>query len=210
MSTPTQFSHKFKFTWHTNWDKPCRVCKSLNGKTFLGTSIYEGILYDPIWGNIWDIYNDTPLTHPHCKCYLEVTYEATLEELLKPSITGENDPFKEFGIMTSNIKEMKQDIQDFERDLSKAQNRISNTKIELVTYMQLLHQAGLPPQIQKAIEIITKAKMTSEQATRAMYALLAASAAGGPAAWAFAIATTGIAVLGAYSTASSVMDLGGT
>ena len=210
MSSPIKFDHKFKFTWHTNWDKPCHVCKSLNGNTYLGTNISEGVLYDPIWGNIWDLYNDMPLTHPHCKCYLEVTYESTLEDLLLEKKDGRPDPFEEFKIMTSNIKQMKQDLQDFDRDLAKAQNRLSNTKAELIAYIQLLQRMGLPPQVEKGIQIFVKAKMTSEQATRALYALQAASLAGGPAAWAFAIATTGLAVLGAYSTASSVMELGGS
>jgi len=211
MSEDINFDHRFTFTWHTNWLEPCRKCQSLNGKRFEGTSVFDGILYDPIWGNVWDIFNDLPLTHPNCKCYLEVTYEATLEELLFPSQdTSSIDVFKEFGIMTSNIKEMQKDIKEFEQDLSRAQSRLSNTRIELMTYLQLLQRMGLPPQVEKAITVMVKARLTSEQAARALYALQAASIAGGPAAWAFAAATTGLAALGAFSTASSVMELGGT
>jgi hypothetical protein len=231
MSDIPTFDHRFKFTWHTNWLEPCRKCQGLNGKTFDGTSVYEGALYDPIWGDVWDITTDTSMAHPNCKCFLEVTYEATIEELLHPSkvttfirdgetVTTARDiatgrftslnPFQEFGIMTSNIKEMKEDIKSFEKDLARADSRISNTRMELMTYMQLLQRMGLPPQVEKAISVMVKARMVSEQATRAFYALQAATLTGGPAAWAFAIATTGVAVLGGYSTASSVMELGGT
>ncbi len=231
MSEDMKFDHRFTFIWHTNWIEPCRKCQSLNGKHFEGTTIYHGVLYDPIWGDVWDITNDIPLTHPNCKCYLEVIYESTLEELLNPSkietftrggetVTVARDvstgrftalnPFQEFGIMTSNIKEMQKDIQEFEQDLARAQNRISNTRIELITYLQLLQRMGLPPQVEQAITVMVKARLTSEQAARALYALEAASIAGGPAAWAFAAATTGLAALGAFSTVTSVMDLGGT
>jgi len=206
MSENIKFDHRFKFTFHTSWAEPCRKCQGLNGQHFEGTSVFDGILYDPIWGNVWDIYNDVPLTHPNCKCYLEVTYESTMEELLGIESSG----YEEFQIMTSNIKEMQKDIVEFERDLGRAQNRLSNTRIELMTYLQLLQRMGLPPQVEKAITVMVKARLTSEQAARALYALQAASIAGGPAAWAFAAATTGLAALGAFSTATSVMELGGT
>jgi hypothetical protein len=231
MNDGFQFNHQFSFTFHTSWMEPCKKCQALNGRTWHGNELFQGVIYDPIWGDVWDLESDFPLTHPNCKCYLEVTYEATLEELLHPSkietfnrsgssVTVARDietgqfaainPFQEFGIMTSNIKEMKADINAFEQDLGRAQNRLSNTRMELITYMQLLQRMGLPPQVEKAISIMVKARMTSEQAVRALYALEAASISGGPAAWAFAIATTGVAVLGGYSTAASIMDLGGT
>lgn len=190
--------------------------------------IYQHVLWHPIWGDIWDLDNDEPLTHPNCKCYLEVTYEATLEELLFPSevttfnrtgktvttarstTTGQftqTNPFQEFGIMTSNIKEMKEEITSFERDLAKAQNRIENTKYQLLTYLQLLQKSGLPPEIDKAITILVRAKMTAEQAQRALYLLMAAS---GPTGWAMALASIGITAISAAGTANAAMEVGGT
>lgn len=207
MSDLFKFDHRFSFVWHTTWSEPCEKCLHLDGTTWDNVSLFDNILYDPIWGDIWDLNNDLPLTHPNCKCYLEVRYESSLEELLniQPS------KFEEFKIMTSNIKEMKEDIADFEKDLARAEGRIENVRAQLTAYLLLLQRAGLPPEIEKAISIIVRAKMTVEQTTRALYLLMAAS---GPWGWALAAATTGISLVGAYGVAEStrdlVMDLGGT
>lgn len=109
--------------------------------------------------------------------------------------------------MTSNIREMKEEIAGFEQDLARAQNRIENTKYQLLAYLQLLQKMGLPPDIEKAITIMVRAKMTTEQAQRALYLLMAAS---GPAGWAMALASLGITVASATGTASAAMEIGGT
>jgi hypothetical protein len=219
-----EFDHRFKFTFHTSWMEPCNKCRTLNGRTFEGTSIYAGTLWDPVWGDIWDIENDLPLTHPNCKCYLEVTYESDLDELLHPSIVGtierggakvtvardiatgrftKINPFQEFGIMTSNIKEMKAEIADFERDLARASSRIENTKFQLMTYLTLLNQLGLPPEVDKVISILVRVRMTFELTTRAAYLMMVAT---GPAGWAMAGASAGISLVSFYGVA---VELGG-
>jgi hypothetical protein len=224
-----QFNHHFKFVFHTTWIDACHVCAALDGQTFTDQDLFQHTLWSPIWGDIWDLDNDLPLTHPNCKCRLEVIYESTLDELLLPSktdiITRNNatqtvardmrtgqftknvDVFQEFKIMSSNIKEMKAEIGAFERDLARAENRIENTKFQLMTYMQLLQKAGLPPDIERAINVLVRAKMTAEQAQRAIYLLMAAS---GPAGWAMALASLGITVISGAGTMSAAMEIGGT
>jgi hypothetical protein len=206
---PMQFDHRFSFVWHTTWTEPCEKCRHLDGKVWTGQSLYQNILYDPFWGDIWDLNNDLPLTHTNCKCVLEVRYEATLEELLLNK-TDKNG-YEDFKIMTSNIKEMKADIAEFEKDLDRAQNKITNTRAMLLTYMELLRKAGLPPEVDKGLMILLRAKMVMDEARVAAYLLMAAS---GPLGWAMAAAQTGIVVAGVMSTASAtqdlVMDLGGT
>jgi hypothetical protein len=64
---------KFIFTWITVGGCPCKKCLSLNGKTWADQSIYNPVLVDDLWGPIWDLQNDLPLTHPHCQCFLEVS-----------------------------------------------------------------------------------------------------------------------------------------
>lgn len=204
-----QFNHKYSFTWHTGWLEPCKKCASLDGQVFTDQDLFQHALYSPIWGDLWDLDNDLPLTHPNCKCYLDVQYDATLDELLLQKM--DKSGYEDFKIMTSNIKEMKTEIADFERDLSRAQSRIENTKYQLLTYLTLLQRAGLPPDIEKAIGIIVRARMTIEQTQRALYLLLAAS---GPAGWLMALASAGVAVYGFGSTVQAtqdlVMDIGGT
>ncbi len=113
--------------------------------------------------------------------------------------------------MTSNIKEMKADIKDFENDLNRASSKIENSRAQLITYLMLLQRAGLPPEVEKAISILVRARMTAEMATRAMYLMMAAS---GPMGWALALASGGVAVMGgmgiAQSTQDLAMDIGGT
>jgi hypothetical protein len=208
--SPIVFNHQFRFIWHTHWshiEDINEICSRLDGQVFTTQSLYQNILYDPIWGDLWDLENDVPLTHPNCKCHLEVIYDSTLEELLKI----EPDGYEDFKIMTSNIKEMKADVEDFERSLDRANNKIENTRAQLITYLILLQKAGLPPEVDKAINIIVRARMTAEQATRALYLLMAAS---GPEGWLMALASASVAAIGAVGTASAtqdmVMNLGGT
>lgn len=197
---PVQFNHKFTFIWHTTWIKPCEKCLRLNGKSWQGQTLYQHVLWDDFEGPIWDLDNDLPLTHPNCKCILEVQYDATLEELLKIEPSG----FEDFQIMTSNIKEMEKDIEDFERSLERANGRLENTRAQLITYMMLLRRMHLPPDVERFISVMIRARMTAEMATRSAYLMMAAS---GPMGWLMAIASAGVAVIGVSDIA---MDLGGT
>lgn len=199
MSEPVKFDHRFRFTWHTTWMEPCPKCRRLNGRVWEGQDLYQHVLWDQFEGDIWDLDNDMPLTHPNCKCVLEVEYTASLEELLKIEPSG----YEDFQIMTSNIQEMKRDLDDFDKALNRASDRIENTRSALITYMLLLRKMHLPPDVEKAISILVRARMVAEQATRAAYLLMAAS---GPWGWALAVATAGVAVIG---TSDIIMDLGG-
>ncbi len=224
MSETFQFNHKFTFVWHTTWMNPCPRCQSLNGRVFTDQDLFQHTLWDPIYGDLWDLDNDFPLIHPNCKCVLEVQYTSSIDDLLFPTetdtftrggepytatrstVTGQfakADPLKEFGIMSSNIKEMKAELDDFDRDLQRAQGRIESTRAQLITYMLLLNRLGLPPEIDRAINLLIRFRMTAELASRAAYLLMAAS---GPWGWAMAAATTGVAVIGGVSI---VADLSG-
>jgi hypothetical protein len=121
--------------------------------------------------------------------------------------TQNKDVFTEFKIMSSNIKQMKADIAEFERDLARTENRIESTRYQLLAYIQLLQKSGLPPEVDKAISVMVRAKMTAEQAQRAFYLMLAAS---GPTGWAMALASAGIATISLTGTVDAAMEIGGT
>ena len=61
--------------WHALGDA-CPECANLSGRIFEGQNIWQDTLWDPIWGDIWDMNIDMPLTHggtgAHCRCQLEV------------------------------------------------------------------------------------------------------------------------------------------
>lgn len=65
----------FTFMWHSLSDA-CPQCANLNGRIWEGQSIYQDTLWDPIWGDIWDLNIDMSLTHGgtgvYCRCQLEV------------------------------------------------------------------------------------------------------------------------------------------
>lgn len=199
---PFRFNHKFTFIWHTTWLNPCPKCQRLNGRAWTSQSLYQHVLWDEIEGDLWDLDNDIPLTHPNCKCVLEVQYTASLEELLNL----EGSEFEAFQIMTSNIRDMKRELDDFDKDLQRVQSRVENTRTQMRTYLILLNNMGLPPEAEKVISLLTRTEITAQQTIRAMYLLQAATLAGGPMAWGIALATTGVALLG-YT--GIVMDLGG-
>jgi len=207
-TSSTIHDHKYTFVWHTLPDeRSCEVCRALDGKTWTDQNLFANVLYDSIWGNVWDLENDMPLTHggegTNCRCNLEVQYNSSLEELL--GLEKDTQLWGEFRVLTSNVKEMREDIRQFEVDLKRAENRIDSTRAQLITYMLLLRKMHLPPEVEKAINIMVRARMVSEQASRAMNLLMAATLAGGPVAWAFALASMGIAVIG---SADIAMDLG--
>jgi hypothetical protein len=74
----------YSFMWHALQDA-CPECRQLNGRIFEGQNIYQNTLWDPIWGDIWDMNIDMPLTHggtgAHCRCQLEVQCHFDWEKL---------------------------------------------------------------------------------------------------------------------------------
>jgi hypothetical protein len=79
----------YTFMWHALMDA-CPECRQLNGRVFEGQNIWQNTLWDPFWGDIWDLNIDMPLTHggtgAHCRCQLEVQAHfdwAKIEELNK-------------------------------------------------------------------------------------------------------------------------------
>jgi hypothetical protein len=89
----------FTFMWHALNDA-CPECANLNGRIFEGQNIYQDTLWDPIWGDVWDMNIDMPLTHggtgAHCRCQLEVQAHfdwAKLEETGQlPNVLNMEEP----------------------------------------------------------------------------------------------------------------------
>jgi len=62
---------EYVFMWHALSDA-CPVCRGLNGREWRDQDIFQDVLWDPFYGDIWDLNRDIPLTHPNCRCQLEV------------------------------------------------------------------------------------------------------------------------------------------
>jgi len=108
--------------------------------------------------------------------------------------------------MPSNIKEIREDIQQFEKDLDRFDRRLENTRLMLIQSMLLLRRMNLPPDIERAISTLVRARMVAEQWVRGIQMMEAASLMGGPTGWAFAAVTLAIATL---TMTDLAMDVGG-
>ena len=62
------------FAWHALNDA-CPKCRALNGKEWRNQDLFQNVLWDAIWGDIWDLVADHTLAHPNCRCQLEVRFE---------------------------------------------------------------------------------------------------------------------------------------
>lgn len=83
------------FMWHSLTDA-CPKCQMLNGHEWYEQDLFQDILWDPLFGNLWDLNNDIPLTHSHCRCQLEVRVELNLDQL--PSMLDFKLALQEFGL----------------------------------------------------------------------------------------------------------------
>jgi hypothetical protein len=72
------------FLWHSMGDA-CLQCLSLNGNEWREQDLFQDILYDMFWGDIYDLNLGLPLTHggsgTNCRCTLEVRAEVNLREI---------------------------------------------------------------------------------------------------------------------------------
>ncbi len=194
-----QYDHRFTFMWHTTWTEPCPKCQSLDGRTFTDQSLFQHTLWDPIYGDLWDLDNDYPLIHPNCKCVLEVQYNSTIEELLHPELSK----FEEYGIMSSNINTMKSELAEFERSLDGVKKRAADTVLDLNSVYILLRRLHLPPDVERATNVFLQGRSAAIKFAQGLELLTALSAASSlnPMSLIMVGATFGVAMLGAHNAA---------
>lgn len=85
---------RYVFIWHAVSDA-CPVCQALNGREYRGQDLFDAQLIDTNFGPIWQLDEDHSLTHPNCRCYLEVKAWVEL---------GEWQPYRELQQNLSNIR----------------------------------------------------------------------------------------------------------
>jgi len=73
----------YVFAWHCLSDA-CPKCQNLNGREWTDQDLFQEYLWDPIWGNVWDLWADNSMAHGeeqyNCRCQLEVRAEFNVEE----------------------------------------------------------------------------------------------------------------------------------
>jgi len=72
------------FTWQSLSDA-CKRCAALNGREYRDQNIYQEVLWDQWYGNIWDLNADHSLAHGarqyNCRCLLTVRVEVDLNKV---------------------------------------------------------------------------------------------------------------------------------
>jgi len=64
----------YVFAWHALSDA-CPKCQALNGREWREQDLFQNMLWDPIYGDIWNLDASHTLAHPNCRCQLEVRVE---------------------------------------------------------------------------------------------------------------------------------------
>lgn len=103
--------------------------------------------------------------------------------------------------MSSNIREVQDDLAAFERDLHRVDLKTDNSKQQLLTYLMLLQRLHLPPEAEALINMLVRVRMVAEQTYRGLMMLMATS---GPWGWGMGIATLGASVITMTSVASDL------
>ncbi|MFA5365900.1 MAG: hypothetical protein WC325_12025 [Candidatus Bathyarchaeia archaeon] len=147
-------AYSYTFTWISEADA-CEQCKKLNG-TYEGQSLYQHALIHPVYGEIWNLDTDLPLTHGHtginCRCHLIVHVKidytklnmGKLLETSKEFNKGERNfgnffkfdmgrPSTSIGEITqlSSVTEVKQELEGVKKQLDEINEKSAKGELTL-------------------------------------------------------------------------------
>ena len=213
------------FTWFSHLDaKACSKCRSLNRRDYRDQNIHQEVLWDPWYGNIWDLDADHSLAHGvkqyNCRCQLTVRVEfdwskwRALQELRetisrygKPRAVYRERETGRFisprGYMMSSIREARDELQGLRTEVkSTARETAAYQRTFYLTTTELERATGTR-NFAEGMTIMRRWIVLANQARLALHALqFARMAAGDPTAWLLA----GVTVA---ETALTVYDLTG-
>jgi len=191
---------EYIFTWQALSDA-CKRCASLNMREYRNQNIYQEVLFDYWYGNIWDLNVDRSLMHGAsgtCRCALTVRVECDWNKSkwfqdLKTSIQTIHNG----GIKMSNISEAKIQLEELRRDIEDLQREMTSFKSILSNTLALMNKTNIRDvaEAQKMISLLWQV-VAAYQAVQA-----ARMAAGDPTAWFSAI----LSVAGATVSLESEM-----
>jgi hypothetical protein len=194
----------FTVTWHA-FNDACPKCQTLNNYVWKIPEVLETTLIHPTFGDVYDFDADVSLTHPNCRCWVEIEPEFTLEN--DPLYSSFLSGVAEFSgaEMPSNYADVMTEIEEFEKRLGTLDNRLDNTQFAMQQTLLLLHRMRLPSDVNRVMWIMIRAKMVAEGWARSLELLTAASLASGPWGW----ITAGIAMaVTVVTTSDLIMDAG--
>lgn len=198
-------SHEFVtyvFTWHALTDA-CSKCRYLDGKEYRDQDVFQSVLWDHFWGDIWNLNAGYSLAHPHCRCQVEVRVEIDWPKFRALS-EFEQALYMSTGYTAGDIAQLRKDLDDLNQKideltpkLERAPEQLSNFR-ELeglaLRYLAITHKLGLPENAQQVINTLSRLIVLMRMTQRSIHAL---EIAAGPIGWLYAlasVATTAFAV----------------
>jgi len=151
-------------------------------------------------GPVWDLNSDTSLTHPNCRCSLVIEPEITEQTILRPIMAlGEQTSLSQ--IRGTDLQSLRMNLRELNRDMGDLHWQILSLHMVIGRYTSVARRAGLPPEIDRALNTINRLQVLIWQTIYALRLLAAAQMGAGPIGWILA----GSAALMAGMT---VVDIG--
>ena len=183
------------FKWNALSDA-CPRCQALNGREWRDQNIYQGTLWDVIYGDIWNLDAGHSMAHCrhdscNCRCQLAVRVEcdwSKYEELKQLQVTLQNCgvetdlPVSVYDL-SLNISEARQETRAFKEEMRSLRTEARETNEALTMYLALGRRAG-SEDIRELIRLFQQGRITAEMFTRAIITLTTAS---GPWGWALGL-----------------------
>lgn len=141
----------YEFTWHTvQDDRVCLQCGRLSDEVWMGQSL-KGVLVHPDFGAVYDLDADISLTHPNCRCYLEVNPYVNLEET---EVYKSLEPiFAEVKMeLPSNIQEATAQVDKLRANFGQCRGELREVEYILYRTVSVINRLGLPPEVDQAIQ----------------------------------------------------------
>ena len=149
---------EYLITWRCYQDA-CPECQSLRDYPFVFEGALPQLLIHPHWGPVWDVVNDVSLTHPNCRCTLEVYVRVDWAKIpefyeLQTVLQQYNISFVGFQkevYDVSQLAEVKNKVESLRVETAHATGALR--EFEYVTYrvVSLLNKMGLPPEVDACI-----------------------------------------------------------
>jgi hypothetical protein len=184
----------YEAIWHTVSDeRTCPKCRELDGQTWNFLKL-EGVLEHPFFGPVYNLDTDLPLTHPNCRCILEIIPQIDLDrsevfQEAKSMLDG-------FGYMPSNIDEATNQVQKLRVNMGEATGQARELEYILYRTTSMLSRLGLPPPIADGIQKIERMIMI----VRMLHSTMVYFELGTPMGWV-------LGIIGGMSAAISASDL---
>lgn len=198
---------EWKIVWHRLEDA-CKKCMELADYSFYGVGNLPQVLIHPVYGPVWDLLSDVPLTHDHCRCmldpYLRVNWSA-IPEIKTVSMQLGIEPLIATveWLDVSGIAQYREELKGIRTEVGHVTGEFR--ELEYLTYrvISVLGRLGLPPKIDACLTKIQQVIL----AVRLLHTSLMLLESSTPYGW--ALAAVSLVSAGITISAAAEMDARG-